>query len=239
MSSLTEKETKLKELDKSDAAGGPDTNYRLKTRWHKEGLDTTRRELESDIEEELLKYTTLLEKFAFVKSLSPTPTRDHNSVFKWIWSNNPVDPGEDDWIFHADDFASIVTPRRNRFESFILSHLDGWPNSWFKKMLQTSKQLSQTKDTAVKYYCKARINILARLIAVFLAVIILFIPVILFFLTPMSRVWMAVVVLAFVFIFSVMISCVTDAGDKEIFIGTATYCAVLVTFLGNLQGPTK
>lgn len=76
----------------------------------------------------------------------------------------------------------------------------------------------------------------ARLIAVFFAVVVLFIPVILFFLAPMSRVWMTMVVLSFDFIFSVMISLLTDAGDKEIFIGTATYCAVLVTFLGNLQG---
>lgn len=46
---------------------------------------------------------------------------------------------------------------------------------------------------------------------------------------------MAVVVLAFVFIFSVMMSLLMDAGDKEMLVGTATYCAVLVTFLGNLQ----
>jgi len=77
---------------------------------------------------------------------------------------------------------------------------------------------------------------IARLIVVFFAVLVLFIPVILFFLTPMSRAWMAVIVLAFVFLFSVMISLATDAGDNEIFIGTATYCAVLATFLGNLQG---
>ena len=46
---------------------------------------------------------------------------------------------------------------------------------------------------------------------------------------------MAVVVLTFDFIFSVMMSLLTEAGVQEIFVGTATYCAVLVTFLGNLQ----
>jgi hypothetical protein len=47
---------------------------------------------------------------------------------------------------------------------------------------------------------------------------------------------MAVVVLAFVFIFSGMVSLLADSvGVQEIFVGTATYCAVLVTFLGNLQ----
>jgi hypothetical protein len=154
MCNLTQMETELKALDKSDAAGGSDTNYRLRNRWHEEGRDTTKRELERDMEKELIEYgmfycspliyqgqhkkltnyvlVTLLEKFSYVKSLSHTPPRDHDSVFKWMWSNQPLDPGEDDWIFHADDFVSIVPPRRNRFESFILSHLDGGPNSWFK-----------------------------------------------------------------------------------------------------------
>jgi hypothetical protein len=79
---------------------------------------------------------------------------------------------------------------------------------------------------------------LARLIVVFFAVSVLFIPVILFLLTSMSRAWMTVVVLSFVFIFSIMISLLTDAGMQEIFIGTSTYCAVIVVFLGNLQNPT-
>lgn len=78
----------------------------------------------------------------------------------------------------------------------------------------------------------------ANLIVVFIAVLILFVPVILFLLTPMSRAWMAIVVLTFVFVFSGMISLLTDAGVPEIFVGTATYCAVLVTFLGNLQNST-
>jgi hypothetical protein len=46
---------------------------------------------------------------------------------------------------------------------------------------------------------------------------------------------MAVVVLSFVFVFSIMMSLLTDAGVQEVFVGTSTYCAVLVTFLGNLQ----
>lgn len=66
MSNLTEMETKLKELDKSDAAGGPDTNWRLKNRWHEEGLDPIKRELECNMEKELVAYgmlfPTLLEQ---------------------------------------------------------------------------------------------------------------------------------------------------------------------------------
>lgn len=49
---------------------------------------------------------------------------------------------------------------------------------------------------------------------------------------------MSVVVLAFVLSFSAILSLVVEATFQEIFVGTATYCAVLVTFLGNLQGAT-
>jgi hypothetical protein len=46
---------------------------------------------------------------------------------------------------------------------------------------------------------------------------------------------MAIVILAFVFSFSIIVSLPTEAGIQEIFVGTATYCAVLVTFLGVQQ----
>jgi hypothetical protein len=108
-----------------------------------------------------------------------------------------------------------------------------------QRLFQIGARQHQSQDSVVKLYCTGRIRIFARLIAVLIAVLVLFIPVILFLLTSMNRACMAVVVLSFVFIFSVVISMFTDARDKEIFVGTATYCAVLVTFLGNLQSSAK
>ena len=97
----------------------------------------------------------------------------------------------------------------------------------------------QNRNSRVELVSTARISIFAKLIVVFFAVLVLFIPVILFLLTSMSRASMSVVVLSFVFIFSIMMSLLTDAGVQEIFVGTSTYCAVLVTFLGNLQNTKK
>ena len=45
---------------------------------------------------------------------------------------------------------------------------------------------------------------------------------------------MAGVVLTFMFLFSVMLSLMSDAGVQEIFIGVCTYCAVLVTLTPEL-----
>lgn len=92
-----------------------------------------------------------------------------------------------------------------------------------------------TKDSTVELFSASRIAIVARLVVVCFAVLVLYIPVILFLLTSMSRACMSVVVLTFVLVFSSIMSLLTDAGIQEIFVGTATYCAVLVTFLGNLQ----
>jgi hypothetical protein len=96
--------------------------------------------------------------------------------------------------------------------------------------------MHETKDSSVVYFSQSRINTVARLLAIFFAVTILYTPVILFLLTPMSKVSMSIVTLTFVLSFSVVISLLVEVTFQDIFIGTATYCAVLVTFLGNLQG---
>jgi hypothetical protein len=56
MSSITELEQELLKLDRNDAAGGEATNWRLKNRRHKHGPDTKKRDLQENIEKELLTY---------------------------------------------------------------------------------------------------------------------------------------------------------------------------------------
>ena len=63
----------------------------------------------------------------------------------------------------------------------------------------------------------------------------LFIPIALFLLVPMSKAYMAITVSVFLVVFAVMMSLFAEVGVQEVFIGTATYGAVMVTFLGNLQ----
>ncbi|KAL2066958.1 hypothetical protein VTL71DRAFT_1382 [Oculimacula yallundae] len=258
MSNITDKESELAKLDHSDASGGEATEWRLKNRYHHDGLDTTKRDLIISIEKELLEYGNaplchpfrlpklkplltyyfadkLLLNISALKSLSQTSMKDHDGLFKWIWKHKPLDNDEFDWIFHPDDFVSHVPSKRNPFEEFILRHIRNCPNTLLKGIFKPSKQSLRTKDSMVEYYCTYRISIFARFMVVFCAVLVLLIPVILFLLTSMSRSCMVVVVLGFLFIFSAMISLLTDASVKEVFVGTATYCAVLVTFLGNLQ----
>ena len=56
---ITDLETQLQKLDKNDDEGGPDRQFRLKTRYHEEGFDTTKRDLLEKLEKSLLAYGTL------------------------------------------------------------------------------------------------------------------------------------------------------------------------------------
>jgi hypothetical protein len=59
MADITDIEKQLQELDRSDEEGGEKTLYRLKNRYHKKGLDTTKRELMGRVEGILIKYGIL------------------------------------------------------------------------------------------------------------------------------------------------------------------------------------
>ena len=56
MTNITELERKIFELDKADEDGGDATRWRLKNRFHEEGLDTTKRDLLGQLEKEVIAY---------------------------------------------------------------------------------------------------------------------------------------------------------------------------------------
>jgi hypothetical protein len=62
MSNITDMERQLSVLDASDEAGGEATNWRLKNRYHEEGLDTTKKDLLENLEKEIVAYGMLLHR---------------------------------------------------------------------------------------------------------------------------------------------------------------------------------
>lgn len=56
MSNIEEIWTELLEMDRKDAAGGANTNWRLKNRFHEDGLDTSKIVLQQRLEAEILAY---------------------------------------------------------------------------------------------------------------------------------------------------------------------------------------
>ena len=103
-----------------------------------------------------------------------------------------------------------------------------------QSLIQGDREKQKTENQAANYFNSEKLGSLAKTVTVFSAVLVLYIPVILFMMTPMTRTSMAGVVLVSVFVFSAMMSVQKRCEVHDLFIGTATYCAVLVTFLGNI-----
>ncbi|KAF7879753.1 uncharacterized protein EAF02_007923 [Botrytis sinoallii] len=229
---------KLHDLDLGDARNG-DASDRLRDISQAEALEL---ELEQEkvilsLNEELLAYGALLVQFQKLKSFSPTSEKDHLSVYRWFCGEKLVDLEQCEYMRQPEDFISLVTPQSNRLERFVEDNLNTRPISWFQKYLLATPKRNNPTEKTVKFFSTFRISLFSKLLVVCMTVLILLIPVILFLRITMEAGWMAFAALAFVFLFSVMISLLTDAGTQEIFVGTSAYCAVLVVFLGNLKGP--
>jgi hypothetical protein len=84
-------------------------------------------------------------------------------------------------------------------------------------------------------FSRSKVTLIAKLLALIVTVTILIIPVLLFYLTPMTGGAKAGIVLVFVISFGALMSLFTMARLESILVGTCTYCAVLVTFLGSVQ----
>ncbi|KAF7944263.1 hypothetical protein EAE96_010665 [Botrytis aclada] len=230
---------KLHDLDAS-LAKNRDTSDRLSDISQAEALELElgREKIILSLDEELLAYEgALLIQFQKLKSFSPTPEKDHLSVYRWLCGEKLVDIKQYEYMRQPEDFISLVTPQSNRFERFDEDILNTWLISWFQKYWLATPKRKTSTEKIVKFFSTSRIILFSKLLVVCIAVLILLIPVILFLTITMEAGWMAFATLAFVFLFGVMISLLTDAGTQEIFVGTCAYCAVLVVFLGNLRGP--
>jgi len=154
MVNITELEKQLLDLDKSNEEGGEASQSRLRNRNPKNGLDMTKADLLQRLEKELLEYgietsnllsfddmlTTntdnLLLSHSKFNSLRRAQPRDIHSTFEWMWTKNPLNQWEFDWLFHQDDFVSLAaTPVNNRLEIIIQCYLETGLKSIFQVRL--------------------------------------------------------------------------------------------------------
>lgn len=179
----------------------------------------------------MLNYRTdeLLLKHNQTQALGKAGNRNHLSVWYWIQQQKPLLGGYYDFIFHSEDFLSVGAsdPDANFFIDMILTYMNLYPESVFKKLLKTDREHKKTDDPNVNIYSSTRLSALGKVVGVSLAVALLLIPVFLLFLIPMTRGAMAVTALSFVFFFSLVVSTMTPAKIHEVFFGTATYVSCL------------
>lgn len=87
----------------------------------------------------------------------------------------------------------------------------------------------------VVLFSKKRIVIVAKLIAVLLSVVILLLPVFMLSIVSMEKSLATTLVLIFVLVFGLLMSLFAGAKAGTVFVSSCAYCAVLVTFLSNVQ----
>ncbi|KAF8851979.1 hypothetical protein BDZ45DRAFT_730490 [Acephala macrosclerotiorum] len=219
-------EEKLSDLDRTDADGDSPTAYRLKSTRHKEGWDTKQRDIIHQLQEKFAIYYDLLLKDNQLRVLGPPLKRHHRYLFYWIEGKKPVIEGEDDWILHQDDLVQLANI--DHFQSFLSS-------SWLNRLFAPSKQGDQSSDPVVTYFSQNRVATTTKLLSVLVAVAVLIIPVFILFWGSLDRGGMSATVLVSAIVFSVLLSLSTKIEIREVLLGAAAYCAVLATFLGNLQ----
>lgn len=96
-----------------------------------------------------------------------------------------------------------------------------------------------TEDSQFTFFSPTAERAVGRFLLVSSIMLILMTPVFLLFLTPMSHVSMSIVTASFVLLFALIMSVVTEGKVYEVFVGTATYGAVLIMFLGNISQNTS
>ena len=92
-----------------------------------------------------------------------------------------------------------------------------------------------TSEKQFTFFSQEAESGLSRFLLVSSIMLILMTPVFLLFLLPMSHLLMAVTTAGFIFLFALIMCIVTNGKVYEVFVGTATYGAVLIMFLGNIS----
>ncbi|CAG8971913.1 hypothetical protein HYALB_00007829 [Hymenoscyphus albidus] len=193
-----------------------------------------------------LEIDDLLLKDRCLRNLESPRPQHYQSLYNWILGYKPLDGGQYDFLFHKEDFvSSMESNHESRFDEIIEWLLSRWPSS---RLLQTQKAdlkktvLGKTSESKSKKISSAGIYtfsrtkavIVAKVLALIITFTILLMPVMLLYLKPMSNAARARMVLVFVLAFATLMSLFLKARVEVLFIGTCTYYAVLVTFLGNV-----
>lgn len=102
-------------------------------------------------------------QFQKLKSFSPTPEKDHLSVYRWFCREKLLGLEQCEWMRQPDDFISLVAPQSNRLERFVEDNLNTRPISWFKvgSILCTSQILNHALQSANQRFrstCSPNLN---------------------------------------------------------------------------------
>jgi len=232
--------TRLHELDEKDMED-PDLRYRLKSIVHHDNCNPEQQALLEELEEKINKYYDLLLKYNQVKGLGEVNPRHHRSIHNYVTKNRAIRRGEEQYLYRIDDFIAVRgrsetrAQRGRRAQDVVEDFVARRPGTWLHAWLKGDEGRSKNKDPLVHYFSETRLAILTNAGIAIMVVGVLLVPVFVLFLADgMTRGGKACVVGVFVSFCMVTVSVAIDLTPENLFMGMATYSAVLVALLSNL-----
>lgn len=170
--------------------------------------------------------------------------RDYTSVITWFNNWKPLVKKE--W-YSLQQWQDMLTLRQGRewagFDGFVERMLTKCDCALVRRIFQPRDLLEKTEDKKhLHYYDAKRVESFVALIITVIIFILLVLPVVVMYqLTSIgtrSSTFTAIgVLVVFTLLFSAAMSSLTKAKRHELFAASAAYCAVLVVFISNFNGP--
>ncbi|KAF8857177.1 hypothetical protein BDZ45DRAFT_744736 [Acephala macrosclerotiorum] len=253
---LRELEENLEDLDKNE------TDWTLLcSRVRDEESSGKRQTLMVNIDQKYKEYVALLVASREIASFDPPIPRDYFTLKKYFDIAKPLCL-EESYIYHQGDILSLKPSRDyTMLDSFIQIMFDGFPKalkkasrSLLRIVIQVARNTRGNRkadpSNGFMIYSTQRYDVIVTSIVLILITFLLIIPVyIIWRLTRNTQATNSIspiigVMLSFTVVFSLVLLKFTKAKRHEILAAAAAYCAVLVTFMGNVgqvsqNGPTS
>ncbi|KAI4092361.1 MAG: hypothetical protein LQ339_007958 [Xanthoria mediterranea] len=248
-------EDDLDAMDHRDAHDSDKTRKCLKSRakdFARESSDgsPTRKALLQNVESKLYDYGQILLQAQQMVSLNKPAHRDHLSVQRFLESGyedngqklRPLMEGDNEFIYRKEDLVTLRPGRESAWLDAFVERLLKMIHCKPVQYIFCSKETRlKSNSPYIHYYTKQRVD---RLVTLIISGIMLFLLVVptyaLYRVTEIKASTMNAtcigILLVATLVFSAVLSLFTKAKRHEILGASAAYCAVLVVFIGNVNG---
>ncbi|KAK3201734.1 hypothetical protein GRF29_164g468701 [Pseudopithomyces chartarum] len=160
--------------------------------------------------------------------------RDHLNLVNYLWNQKSIVKSETEFTNQQDDFIKLSECSESPLESFIDYVICNWvPSKWLRQQFTSQSQMSKFSNEYTILTSPRKIFILSRIIASALAIGTISVPLAVLVSDVCSDKTKLVVLMVSVIAFPAAIQLAARPRTLELFVATATYCAVLTTVLAT------
>ena len=158
--------------------------------------------------------------------LSRPSKRNYHSLLDYLYVEQDVCPEEEAYFLHPDQMISLANGSDNSWlDTKVEALLAVIP---YSQKIFTPEHLRRKEGHETQYYAKERVEVLSRIIAVYLAASLLVVPIALLYELSNSQKAQFIMTVAFVIGFPILLAICTRSKQAEIFAVSAAF-----VYLGN------